>query len=99
MGYTARPFWMLLFLLVFLFIGAAMYYAWGEHLSTMFDYREMRMNGEISEQEMNLMIAPLEKEMSENLARGMPTTKVVMMIPSVLFLIWLAVTPGKTDKS
>lgn len=89
MGYTARPFWILLFLLILLFVGLALYFGWGEYFNLMFD--------NVDKHDDEAWIKAQEKVLEESLAKGMPTARVVLMIPTTLFVLWLAAMPGNDD--
>ncbi len=91
MGYSARPFWMWFLLLIILFVGLALYFGWGEYFNVLFDNPE-KHNDEA-------WIKMQEIKLQESLAIGREPTRLIMLIPSILFLIWLAVTPGKSDRT
>lgn len=95
MGYTARPFWIWLFLLFFLWVGAALYLGVGEHFNFLFEYQDQFNRGEISEDKMLELIAAREKVMSAKLAEAGRITEILLTIPAALFLLWLAATPGQ----
>lgn len=95
MGVTARPFWIVLFILLILWIGAAIYFGVGEHFNYLFEYEDQFRLGEISEAQRDELIKSREALLTENLAEAAGPTKILLTIPAALFLLWLAVTPGK----
>lgn len=87
MGFSARPFWIFLFLMIFLWVGLFLYFGVGEHFTTLFN------NPDKHEDE--IWLAAQEKIMTAKLAQALPITEKIMLIPSTLFALWLALTPGK----
>lgn len=99
MGYSARVFWIFLFLMFFLWIGCFIYFGVGEHFTLMFEYRDQHMRGEITNDQMLELIKGREVIMAEKLEAARRPTEILLTIPAAAFLLWLAVTPGKSDRS
>lgn len=95
MGFTARPFWIFLFLWIFLMIGCLLYFGAGDHLNEVWTYNEQYNKGMITEDERNALIQAKEATYRETLSQNLLPTEIILSIPAVFFLLWLAVTPGK----
>lgn len=89
MGLSARPFWIFIFLMIFLWVGLAIYFGWGEYFNIMFE-NEAKHTDEA-------WIKSQEKVLQDSLARGKPIAEKILLVPAALFTLWLAVTPGKTE--
>jgi len=91
MGFTARPFWVFLFLLFIFWVGVAIYSGVGEYFNVMFELKDIPEN--------KPQIEAAEKLLEESLAKATPIAKVLLTIPAVLFLAWLALAPGKVKET
>jgi len=94
MGHSTRPFWIFLFCLFILFVGLALFFGWGEHLTTLFEYRVQFDRGEITEAQMIELIRIEEPLMTQKLADARKTAEIILTLPALVFLAWLALTPG-----
>jgi len=89
MGYTARVFWIFLFLMIFLWMGLALYFGWGEYFTIMFDNESKHTD--------EAWIKAQDEILAESLKKGKPFTEKVMRVPAFLFTAWLALAPGKNN--
>ena len=99
MGYSARPFWMFLFFLIFLMVGCFIYFGAGEHLNEVYNLREKVEAGVMSEKEMEELIRAREPVFTAKLEANRDRAATIMGIPTVLFILWLAITPGKKKQT
>lgn len=99
MGLTARPFWMFLFLLIFLWIGAALYFGVGEHFNVLFEYNDQFKRGEITEDRMLELIEGREAIMTQKLSNAKGATELLLTVPAIGFLIWLGLAPHRQKQA
>lgn len=90
MGHSARPFWIFLFLILFLWVGLALYFGWGEYFNVMFENEARHKDEE--------WIKAQDEILAKSLEKGKTVTEIIMLIPAIAFTAWMALMPGK-DKA
>lgn len=88
MGHTARPFWIFLFLMIFLWVGLALYFGWGEYFNVMFENEDRHTD--------EAWIKAQDEILAKSLEKGKPITEKVMLLPAIVFTAWLALAPGNS---
>lgn len=91
MGHTARPFWVFLFLMLFLWVGLFLYFGVGEHFTVLFNNPEKHAD--------EAWLAAQEAVMTAKLEKALPMTERIMIVPAVLFAAWLALKPGQEKQA
>ena len=99
MGYTVRPIWIFLFLWFFLMLGCFVYFGAGDHLNAVWELNEQFKKGQITEAERDALIRAKEEVYRNNLSKSISPTEIILTIPAGLFMLWIALMPGKDNSS